>query len=182
MSRTGRPPASPSCCGDFLVEDSLQLERVDRFHQMTVKSRVARSFEVLRLAIAGECYQPAPAQFAHAAHGQRNLKAAHARQSDVEQNDRGHERLRDFQRRGAVVRGAHLLAARHEHGGDTLRRVGYWLLFWSGLCFAGLTVNNALLVLDKTVFSTSADLLTWRLAAALVALVPLLFGLIWEDD
>ena len=29
------------------------------------------------------------------------------------------------------------------------RRGRYRLLLWSGLCFAGLTVNNAILVLDK---------------------------------
>ena len=29
------------------------------------------------------------------------------------------------------------------------RRSRYRLLLWSGLCFAGLTVNNLLLVIDK---------------------------------
>jgi hypothetical protein len=29
------------------------------------------------------------------------------------------------------------------------RRGGYRLLLWSGLCFAGLTANNLLLVVDK---------------------------------
>lgn len=56
------------------------------------------------------------------------------------------------------------------------------LLLWSGLCFAGLSINNVLLVLDRVVYSTSADLTTWRLVAALVALLPLLYGLIWEDE
>ncbi|MDP1953183.1 MAG: DUF5985 family protein [Polaromonas sp.] len=55
------------------------------------------------------------------------------------------------------------------------------LLFWSGLCFAGLSVNNLLLVIDKLVFP-SVDLTTWRLAAALTAVLLLLFGLIWEED
>lgn len=63
---------------------------------------------------------------------------------------------------------------------------GYWqsrsrLLFWSGLCFVGLSVNNLLLVLDKLVFQ-AVDLTTWRLTAALVAVLLLLFGLIWEED
>ena len=49
------------------------------------------------------------------------------------------------------------------------------------LCFAGLSVNNLLLVLDRIVYATSMDLSTWRLVAALVALLPLLYGLIWED-
>jgi len=57
----------------------------------------------------------------------------------------------------------------------------YRLLFWGGLCFAGMTANNLLLVLDRVVFPEGLDLRTWRLAAALVALVPLLYGLIWEE-
>lgn len=55
------------------------------------------------------------------------------------------------------------------------------LLFWSGLCFAGLALNNILLVLDKLVFR-SVDLSTWRLLTALTALLLLLFGLIWEEE
>ena len=57
----------------------------------------------------------------------------------------------------------------------------YRLLFWSALCFAGMTVNNFLLVLDKLVFPDT-NLSTWRLAAALCAVLLLLFGLIWEED
>ncbi len=59
-------------------------------------------------------------------------------------------------------------------------RSRYRLLLWSGLCFVGLSVSNLLLVLDRSVLPTE-DLLTWRLAAALVALAPLLYGLIWEN-
>ena len=61
------------------------------------------------------------------------------------------------------------------------RRTGHRLLFWSGLCFAGMTLNNLLLLLDKLVFP-DADLLTVRLAAALVALLLLLYGLIYEKE
>lgn len=61
------------------------------------------------------------------------------------------------------------------------RTSGHRLLFWSALCFAGLSLNNVMLVLDKVVF-TEVDLITWRLAAALGALLLLLFGLIWEED
>lgn len=56
----------------------------------------------------------------------------------------------------------------------------YRLLFWSGLCFSGLTINNILLILDKSVLPFQ-DLSTWRLASALLALLPLLYGLIWDD-
>jgi len=55
------------------------------------------------------------------------------------------------------------------------------LLFWSALCFAGLSVNNFLLVIDKLVF-TAVDLTAWRLSTALLALFLLLFGLIWEEE
>ena len=55
------------------------------------------------------------------------------------------------------------------------------LLFWSALCFAGLSLNNFLLVIDRLVF-TAVDLSTWRLVTALVALLLLLYGLIWEEE
>ena len=55
------------------------------------------------------------------------------------------------------------------------------LLFWSALCFAGLTVNNFLLVIDKLVLP-AADLSMLRLTVALVAPLLLLFGLIWEEE
>lgn len=54
------------------------------------------------------------------------------------------------------------------------------LLFWSALCFAGLSLNNFLLVIDRLVF-TAVDLSIWRLATALAALLLLLYGLIWEE-
>jgi hypothetical protein len=61
------------------------------------------------------------------------------------------------------------------------RRNGHRLLFWSGSCFAGMTLNNVLLLLDKVVFP-KVDLLPFRLATALIALLLLLYGLIYEKD
>ena len=55
------------------------------------------------------------------------------------------------------------------------------LLLWSALCFAGLTANNVLLVLDRLVF-TEADLSSWRLGLALLAVMLLVTGLVLEDD
>jgi hypothetical protein len=55
------------------------------------------------------------------------------------------------------------------------------LLFWSGLCFVGLTASNVLLVLDRLVF-LDVDLTTPRLATALAGLLLLVFGLVWERD
>lgn len=62
------------------------------------------------------------------------------------------------------------------------RRNGYRLLLWSGVCFAGMTINNLLLIIDRVVYPHTVDLITWRLVAALVALLPLLYGLIWEEE
>ena len=56
------------------------------------------------------------------------------------------------------------------------------LLFWSALCFAGMSLNNFLLVIDKVVFPTQMDLSTWRLVAALTAVLLLVFGLVWEEE
>jgi hypothetical protein len=61
------------------------------------------------------------------------------------------------------------------------RQSGSRLLFWSALCFAALSVNNVILVLDTLVF-TEVDLGVWRLGAGLVAVLLLLYGLVWEED
>jgi hypothetical protein len=60
-------------------------------------------------------------------------------------------------------------------------RSGYRLLLWSGLCFAGLTANNLLLVVDKLVFP-DVDLSVWRTSVALAAMLVLLYGLIWDTE
>ena len=57
----------------------------------------------------------------------------------------------------------------------------YRLLLWSGLCFAGLTLNNILLVLDKLVF-LDIDLSFWRTLTALLSMMILLYGLIWDSE
>jgi hypothetical protein len=62
------------------------------------------------------------------------------------------------------------------------RRTGHRLLFWSCLCFVGMTINNALLMVDKLVFPTSVDLLPYRLATAFLSVALLLYGLIYEKE
>ena len=62
------------------------------------------------------------------------------------------------------------------------RASGARLLFWSALCFGALSVNNVLLVVDRVILPVEVDLGYARLAAALVAVLLLLFGLIWEED
>jgi hypothetical protein len=53
------------------------------------------------------------------------------------------------------------------------------LLLWSGLCFCFMALNNAILVLDVHVFP-SRSLIAARLLSALLGIVLLLFGLVWE--
>jgi hypothetical protein len=60
-------------------------------------------------------------------------------------------------------------------------RGGYRLLLWSGLCFVGLTVNNLALVFDKLIVP-ELDLSIWRTGLALVAMMVLLYGLIWDAE
>ncbi len=62
------------------------------------------------------------------------------------------------------------------------RRVGKRLLLWSALCFFGLAISNLLVFLDLVIFPTSIDLYPARLLTAAVAMVVLLYGLIWERD
>lgn len=53
------------------------------------------------------------------------------------------------------------------------------LLFWSGLCFAGLALNNLLLVIDVRVVP-QIDLSVWRTIPALIGISLLVYGLVWE--
>jgi hypothetical protein len=55
------------------------------------------------------------------------------------------------------------------------------LLLWSGLCFFGLALNNALLFIDL-VLVRSTDLSVLRNVTALVALCVLLYGLVVDAE
>jgi hypothetical protein len=61
------------------------------------------------------------------------------------------------------------------------RRTGHHLLFWSGWSFVAMTVNNLFLVLDKIVFP-DVYLLPARQISALVSVLLLLYGLIYEKE
>jgi hypothetical protein len=61
------------------------------------------------------------------------------------------------------------------------RATRHRLLFWSALCFAFLSLNNVLLVVDNLVLP-QVDLSTPRLLSALLGVLLLLFGLIWEEE
>lgn len=53
------------------------------------------------------------------------------------------------------------------------------LLWWTGLCFVGLFLNNALLVLDARL---AQDISATRTLPALAGVALLLYGLIWDSD
>lgn len=53
------------------------------------------------------------------------------------------------------------------------------LLFWSGLCFVGLALNNVLLIIDVNILP-HLDLEVWRTVPALVGVALLVYGLVWE--
>jgi hypothetical protein len=61
------------------------------------------------------------------------------------------------------------------------RRTRATFLFWCSLCFAGLTVNNALLVVDKLVLPTEVNLALPRVIVALIATLLLIYGLVSEE-
>jgi hypothetical protein len=54
------------------------------------------------------------------------------------------------------------------------------LLLWSGICFSGLAISNAFVFLDLVTFP-QIDLFPVRLITTAVAMVFLLYGLIWES-
>lgn len=54
------------------------------------------------------------------------------------------------------------------------------LLFWSSLCFAGLAINNALMLLDLVVLP-EVDLRVWRSGVATASLFMLVLGLVKES-
>ena len=53
------------------------------------------------------------------------------------------------------------------------------LLLWSGLCFAGLALNNVVLFVDVRVLPET-DLSLVRTLPAVAGIVILIYGLIWE--
>jgi hypothetical protein len=54
------------------------------------------------------------------------------------------------------------------------------LLFWCGLCFVGLALNNILLFIDVKTPNNVLDLSHVRSLPAVFGLLVMIFGLIWE--
>ena len=61
------------------------------------------------------------------------------------------------------------------------RKTKLRLLFWSAICFLILALSNALLFFDLSVFPDS-NLLTARSAVTLIALLVLMYGLVFESN
>ena len=59
------------------------------------------------------------------------------------------------------------------------RQSGARLLFWSALCFAGLALNNILLIVDIRMLP-HVDLQVWRAVPAVIGVLLLVYGLVWE--
>jgi len=55
------------------------------------------------------------------------------------------------------------------------------LLLWSSFCFLGLAISNLLVFADMVLFP-DVDLYSWRLGTAAVAMLFMLYGLIWEGE
>lgn len=55
------------------------------------------------------------------------------------------------------------------------------LLLWSGLCFVGLTLTNALVFVDL-VLLPDVDLHLFRLCSSTAAMSLLMYGLVWDSE
>jgi hypothetical protein len=53
------------------------------------------------------------------------------------------------------------------------------LVLWSVVCFAGLAVNNVMVYIDLVMY-TGVDLSVYRSVAGAVAMVAMVYGLVWE--
>jgi hypothetical protein len=63
----------------------------------------------------------------------------------------------------------------------------YWrrrtaILLWSSLCFVGLSLNTALLVLDLVVIGTRVDLALVRAVVGAASMLALVAGLVWNVE
>jgi hypothetical protein len=67
------------------------------------------------------------------------------------------------------------------------RNGGPRFLLWGGLCFLALAANNVILFIDKVVLPDvdqvlHVDFAVWRAGSALLGLLLLLYGLIWDAE
>jgi hypothetical protein len=60
-------------------------------------------------------------------------------------------------------------------------RVRKRLLLWCGLCFTGLTISNALLIVDLLLLPDTS-IYTQRLLVAAGSMLAILYGLVFESE
>lgn len=63
----------------------------------------------------------------------------------------------------------------------SFKRNGTRLLLWSGICFIGLAMNNALATIDVNTPTELMDLSTIRVVVSIVSVSILIYGLTWES-
>ena len=56
------------------------------------------------------------------------------------------------------------------------------LLLWSALCFVGLTLSNALVIVDLQIVPVEMDLYPHRLVIGAASMLVLAFGLVWDSE
>lgn len=67
-------------------------------------------------------------------------------------------------------------------------RTGSRLLLWSGVCFAFLGLNNAMLFLDRVIYPDNelifagVSVIVWRSVAAVLGISVLIYGLVWDTE
>jgi len=54
------------------------------------------------------------------------------------------------------------------------------LLLWTGLCFGGMAINNAVLFCDRVLLPPEVDMFWPRIIPILIGVLCLLYGLVWE--
>lgn len=60
-------------------------------------------------------------------------------------------------------------------------RVGNRILFWTGLCFICLAINNLIVILDMYVI-LDRDLGVQRLVPSVAGVSVLIYGFVWRKD
>ncbi len=55
------------------------------------------------------------------------------------------------------------------------------ILLWCGLGFIGLSINNAMLIVDLIIVPVTVDLSIIRQLPAVAGMGLMLFGMIWDD-
>lgn len=63
----------------------------------------------------------------------------------------------------------------------SFKKNGTRLLLWSGICFIGLAINNALATIDVNTPNDVLDLSLVRVTVAIISVSILIFGLTWES-